>query len=330
MRIGIVGAGAWGTALAHVAADNGHDVILWARESAVVHEINSSGTNNAFLPGTHLDHHVKATHDGSDLQGSDIIINATPTQFVRATYGSLSDVESVLSGSIVVNVAKGIEIGTHERVSEIFRDLAPSMKHYCVLSGPSHAEEVIKDMPTTVVCACEDMRAAQIVQTALTTEAFRIYTTTDVIGVEICGALKNVIAIAAGIIDGAELGDNTKAALMTRGLTEMARLGEALGADKETFFGLAGMGDLIVTAGSRHSRNRFVGEEVGRGRSIEEIMGSMTAIAEGVPTTKAALELAAEVHVELPITAKIAAILFDGEDPHTAIRELMLRPVKPE
>jgi len=329
MRIGIVGSGAWGSALAHVAAENGHTVIMFAREPEVVHDINTNGTNSHYLPGSGLGEGVTATSHLSDLQGCEIVVNATPTQYVRTTFESPA-ASGLLTNAILVNVAKGIELGTHELVSQIFAEVAPSMKTYAVLSGPSHAEEVIEDMPTTVVCACEDIQAGRIVQGAFSTETFRVYTTTDVVGVEICGALKNVIAIAAGIIDGAHLGDNTKAAVMTRGLAEISRLGQALGADKETFYGLAGMGDLIVTCGSQHSRNRFVGEQVGKGRSIDEVLGSMTAVAEGVPTTRSALEFAAEAGVELPITSKVAAILFEGEDPMTAIRELMLRPSKPE
>ncbi len=330
MRIGIVGSGAWGTALGHVAAENGHDVVMWAREPEVVADINEHDTNEMYLPGSTLGSNVHATSDFSELRGCTIIVNATPTQFIRGTYTAMSDLDEVLGGAIMVNVSKGIELKTHKRVSQIFSEIAPSIGTYAVLSGPSHAEEVIKDMPTTVVCACEDVAAAGLVQDAFSTESFRVYTTTDVVGVEICGSLKNVIAIAAGIIDGAQLGDNTKAAVMTRGLAEISRFGQAFGADKETFFGLAGMGDLIVTCGSLHSRNRHVGDEIGKGRTLEEVLASMTAVAEGVPTTESALELAAEVNVELPITEKVAAILFDGEDPMTAIRELMLRPHKAE
>jgi glycerol-3-phosphate dehydrogenase (NAD(P)+) len=185
-------------------------------------------------------------------------------------------------------------------------------------------------MPTTVVAASSDIAVAQIVQSALTTPAFRVYASDDVVGVEICGALKNVIAIAAGIVDGLGLGDNTKAALMTRGLAEIARLGVALGADQGTFYGLAGLGDLYVTCASQHSRNRSVGEQIGKGSSLDAILSTMSAVAEGVPTTTAALELASSVGIELPITQKVASILFHGEDPRSAIRDLMLRPVKSE
>ncbi|MBK9183126.1 MAG: NAD(P)-dependent glycerol-3-phosphate dehydrogenase [Ignavibacteria bacterium] len=325
MRIGIIGAGAWGTALASVAAENGHSIQLWAREPEVVHAITTTRSNEAFLPGSVLADSITATNTIRDLVGCEIILNATPTQHVRSTL-----IDEVVRGAIVVNVAKGIEIGTHLRVSEIVAQVAPSMTSYAVLSGPSHAEEVILRMPTTVVCASSDLNIARTVQTAFSTPAFRVYASDDVIGVEICGSLKNVIAIAAGIVDGLGLGDNTKAALITRGLAEMSRLGVALGADQLTFFGLAGLGDLYVTCASRHSRNRSVGEQIGKGASLTEILSSMNAIAEGVTTTKAALELAATVGIELPITQKVAQILFDGVDPRVAIRELMLRPNKSE
>lgn len=330
MRLGVIGGGAWGTALAHIAEEAGNVVVMYAREADVVEEINTLHRNERFLPGAQLGAGIRATASVEELRGCDLILNATPTQFVRSTLGLVAGHHSPLNGIPFANVAKGIELGTHKRVSEIVAEVLPLGGPYAVLSGPSHAEEVIRDMPTTVVCASEDRATAELVQLVFRTETFRVYTTDDVVGVEICGALKNVIAIAAGIIDGAELGDNTKAALMTRGLAEIARLGVALGADKDTFFGLAGMGDLIVTCGSQHSRNRFVGEQIGRGRSLDDIMASMSAVAEGVPTTKAALELAATVGVELPITEKVATILFDNEEPMQAIRELMVRPLRSE
>lgn len=333
MVIGIIGAGAWGTALSSVCTDAGHEAILLVHEPDVETEINTRHTNERFLPKAVLDSSVRATVNPSDLAACQLLINATPTQHVRSALRNaleLFNVENVKHRVPLVNVAKGIEVGTHLRISEIVHEVAPSQHLYAVLSGPSHAEEVIQRMPTTVVCASTDNAVAEFVQETLSTENFRIYTSTDVIGVEICGSLKNVIAIAAGIVDGVGLGDNTKAALITRGLAEIARLGVALGADIQTFYGLAGIGDLIVTCGSAHSRNRFVGEQIGKGLSIDEILGSMSAIAEGVPTTTAALELAHDVGVELPITQKVEDILYRKEDPIEAIRSLMLRPVKAE
>jgi len=325
MRIGIIGAGAWGTALASIAAENGHHVQIWARESQVVASINALHRNETFLPGAMLPETVVATMDIAQLAGSYLILNATPTQYVRTTVTN-----DVVRNAIVVNVAKGIEIGTHLRVSEILAQVAPSMSAYAVLSGPSHAEEVILRMPTTVVCASDAIEVARTIQLAFSTATFRVYSSDDVVGVEVCGALKNVIAIAAGIVDGLGLGDNTKAALITRGLAEIARLGVALGAEQQTFFGLAGLGDLFVTCASRHSRNRSVGEQIGKGASLTSILATMNAVAEGVSTTKAALELAESVGIELPITQKVAEILFDEVDPRKVIRELMLRPTKYE
>jgi len=325
-HVAVIGAGAWGTALAIVAATNQHRVTLWARESDVVSDVNSSHRNLRFLPDAELQSSIYATDDLASITDADIVIVAIPTQHIRATLTAAP----LLRNAIVVNVAKGIEIGTHLRVSEILGDLGLLGHSYTVLSGPSHAEEVVKSMPTTVVVASQDETAARVVQDVLSTDDFRVYTTDDVIGVEICGALKNVIAIASGVIDGLGMGDNTKAALITRGLAEIARLGVALGATPSTFYGLAGLGDLYVTCSSRHSRNRFVGEELGKGRSLDSILSSMTAVAEGVTTTRAALELAATVGVELPITEKIAGIMFSAEDPRDAIRELMTRPTKDE
>lgn len=325
MQIGIIGAGAWGTALASVVSENGHNVMLWAREQTIVDSICLSGTNESYLPGVRLTNLASATTLLNDLLGSEIIVIATPTQHIRSVVTN-----EILSGKLVVNVAKGIEIGTHLRVSEILTQIAPSMGSYAVLSGPSHAEEVILGMPTTVVCASSNAKHAELVQKVFSTSSFRVYSSEDVVGVEICGALKNVIAIAAGIVDGLGLGDNTKAALITRGLAEISRLGVALGADLQTFFGLAGLGDLFVTCASRHSRNRRVGEQIGRGITLDAILESMNAVAEGVPTTKAALELAATVGIELPITQKVAEVLWEGADSLQSIRELMLRPYKVE
>lgn len=325
MTVGILGSGAWGTAIACVAAQNQASVTMWAREAHVVEEINSRHSNETFLSGTTLPVSVRATSDQSDLAGCNVIINATPTQFVRSTF-----FDGLGEGAIVVNLAKGIERGTHLRVSEVIAHIAPSVASYVVLSGPSHAEEVVRNMPTTVVCAGRDREAVSIVQKLLMTPTFRVYASDDVVGVEIGGALKNVIAIAAGIVDGLGLGDNTKAALITRGLAEISRLGVALGADPQTLYGLAGLGDLFVTCTSRHSRNRAVGERIGRGETLDQILESMSAVAEGVPTTQAALELAAAVGVELPITERVAAILWHGADPDESVRRLMMRPARDE
>jgi glycerol-3-phosphate dehydrogenase (NAD(P)+) len=325
MTVGILGAGAWGTAIAHVVSQNCPLVLLWARETEVVDEINTRHTNEQFLPGAQLADSVQATTDLTELAGLDVIINATPTQFVRSTLTN-----DLCRGAVVVNLAKGIERGTHLRVSEVVEHIAPSRRSYVVLSGPSHAEEVVRGMPTTVVCAGRDKDVVADIQRLMMRPTFRVYASDDVVGVEIGGALKNVIAIAAGIVDGLGMGDNTKAALITRGLAEITRLGFALGADPQTFFGLAGLGDLFVTCTSRHSRNRAVGERIGRGETLDQILETMSAVAEGVPTTQAALELAAAVGVELPITERVADILWNNANAEQAVRMLMMRPARDE
>ncbi len=325
MTVGVLGAGAWGTAIASVVAQNCPSVLLWAREPDVVNEINSRHTNERFLPGACLPDSVRATTKVAELSGLDVIINATPTQFVRSTITN-----DLCRDAVVVNLAKGIERGTHLRVSEVVEHIAPSKRSYVVVSGPSHAEEVVRGMPTTVVCAGRDKDVVASIQRLMMLPTFRVYASDDVVGVEIGGALKNVIAIAAGIVDGLGMGDNTKAALITRGLAEITRLGVALGADPQTFFGLAGLGDLFVTCTSRHSRNRAVGERIGRGETLEQILKTMSAVAEGVPTTQAALELAAAVGLELPITERVADILWNNADAEQAVRMLMMRPARDE
>ncbi|MCO6465865.1 MAG: NAD(P)-dependent glycerol-3-phosphate dehydrogenase [Bradyrhizobiaceae bacterium] len=329
MRIGVIGAGAWGTALATVAVEGNHEVLMWAREAEVVESVRHTHVNTVYLADVPLPPSLGVTNDLHDLANCEVIIHATPTQFARRV---LTDAQAagVLANATLVTAAKGVELVTHKLLHEIVAEVAPGVGEFVVLSGPSHAEEVVRRMPTTVVCASLNLEAATKVQSLLHTEFFRVYTSTDVTGVEICGALKNVIAIAAGIVDGAGMGDNTKAALMTRGLAEIARLGAALNAERQTFYGLAGMGDLIVTAGSKHSRNRYVGEQVGKGRRLDDVLASMTSVAEGVTTTTAALELAAAHNVELPIIEQVGKVLFHGANPLESIRELMMRPLTHE
>jgi glycerol-3-phosphate dehydrogenase (NAD(P)+) len=324
MHIGIVGAGAWGTALAAIAAKNNHDVLMWAVEPSVVADINNNHKNDEYLSGAVLPPTVRASSVLSHVVTNRLVINAIPTQHIRSVWQNVHPVER---GSILVNVSKGIEVGTHLRVSELFAALNVGFE-FVVLSGPSHAEEVVQFMPTTVVCAGND-QATVVVQEIFSHPTFRVYTSSDVVGVEICGALKNVVAIAAGVVDGLGLGDNTKAALITRGLREISKLGVALGANTSTFYGLAGLGDLYVTCSSKHSRNRAVGERIGKGESLNSIIASMHAVAEGVPTTTAALELASVVGVELPITQKMFDIM-QGADARSAINSLMMRPKRTE
>jgi glycerol-3-phosphate dehydrogenase (NAD(P)+) len=328
MNIAVLGAGGWGTALACLAADNGHRVVLWARHQHVADSINSSRENLDYLPGVRIPTGVEADVDPAVISAADMVISAIPTQYVRAV---LQSYRFPLRGKLIVNAAKGIERGTHLRISQVFRDvLGTPSDEYAVLSGPSHAEEVARGVPTTVVVASTSETAAEIVQRAMSTPTFRIYRSLDVVGVELGGALKNVIAIAAGIVDGLAMGDNTKAALVTRGLAEISRLGTELGANPLTFSGLSGLGDLFVTCTSRYSRNRLVGERIGRGESLDEILASMTMVAEGIATTISALELASDYGIEMPIAEQVYCILFEGKDPRAAITELMTRQMKRE
>ncbi len=328
-RIAIVGAGAWGSALACIAAENGHQVVLWGRRPEVVEEIRSQRTNRQYLPADiRLHSAIEPTTDVAQVNHAEIIVLAVPTQYIRPL---LQNYPFDLRDRLIVNVAKGIEIGTHRRISEILLEEAlVDLDHYVVLTGPSHAEEVCRRAPTTVVSASLDLRKAEIVQQIFSTPFFRVYTSHDVVGAEMGGALKNVIALAAGMVDGLRLGSNAKAALMTRGLAEMSRLGVAMGANPLTFSGLSGLGDLIVTCISQYSRNRRIGELIGTGLSLDEALRQIPGVAEGVSTVQAVKELATQYHIEMPISSEIYAILFQGKSPHQAITDLMTRDAKPE
>jgi glycerol-3-phosphate dehydrogenase (NAD(P)+) len=331
MRVSVLGAGSWGTTLAILLANNTHDVTLWSFRERYAEAIRATGENSAFLPGVRIPATVKVTSDlASAVQGSRVIVVAVPSQFIRSVVRSLDS--HSLNDMLVVNVAKGIENGTLMTVSELLRDTLPGIlpEQIVTLSGPSHAEEVSQQIPTTVVAACTDLSGAKTTQSVFMTPYFRVYVSSDLKGVELGGALKNVIAIAAGIIDGASLGDNTKAALMTRGIAEITRLGTAFGADPRTFGGLSGIGDLMVTCMSRHSRNRHVGMEIGKGRKLPDILSEMVMVAEGVATTRSAYELANKVGVEVPIVSEVYKILFEAKDPLVACRDLMTRDPKGE
>jgi glycerol-3-phosphate dehydrogenase (NAD(P)+) len=279
----------------------------------------------------HVPDTVAVTSDiAAAVDGAEMIVAAVPSQFLRSVMLQIADYP--FDRATVVNVAKGVENGTLLTMSEMLHDALPALppSHIATLSGPSHAEEVSRKIPTTVVAASLDMGTARKVQRVFMNPSFRVYGSNDIRGVEIGGSLKNVIAIAAGIIDGAELGDNTKAAVMTRGIAEIARVGVAMGAHVRTFSGLSGIGDLMVTCMSRHSRNRFVGVEIGKGRNLDDILGDMVMVAEGVATTQSAYELAARVGVEVPIIAEVHRILFEGKDPLVACHDLMTRDPKRE
>ncbi len=327
-EIGIIGAGGWGTAVSSVLVRNGFSPLLWAFEPETADEINTCHTNSVFLAGVPLPQEVRATNSIESLANADILVFAVPTQFVRRV---LETIPFDISRKIIINLAKGIEKVTHLRISEIFAmsGKVPS-ENYSTMTGPSHAEEVARQVPTTIVVASENHNNERTIRDSFSTDTFRVYSSDDVIGAEIGGALKNVIAIGAGIIDGLGLGDNTKAALITRGLAEISRLGIALGANPMTFSGLAGLGDLYVTCASRHSRNRHVGEQIGRGLSLEEILNETKMVAEGVATTQSAYELGQMNNIELPITEQVYKILFEGAQPKDAISDLMNRETKRE
>lgn len=330
MKVTVIGDGGWGTALALNLLANHHDVTLWGAFPDYIGEMRSSRQNRRFLPGVELPDTLKLESDlAKAVDKSAMCVFATPTQFLR---GVLKKFREIVADPrrIVVNVAKGIEIDTWLRISEIIEAELGKVR-FVALSGPSHAEEVSRRLPTLVTAASADAEAAQLVQQVFMNDRFRIYTSSDVVGVELGGALKNVMAIAAGVIDGMGLGDNPKAALMTRGISEMGKLGELLGGKASTFSGLSGIGDLIVTCTSGHSRNRHVGEELGRGKKLGDILKEMgMVVAEGVWTAKGAYALSRKVGAETPIIDEIYRVLYEDRDVKEAIHALMTRTAKSE
>jgi glycerol-3-phosphate dehydrogenase (NAD(P)+) len=331
MRIAVIGAGSWGTTLAILLANNSHHVTLWSYRQRDTEMIRATRENPAFLPGIRIPESIEPTSDlRAAVADQDMIVAAIPSQYLRSVMLPLKDCS--FHETVVVNVAKGIENGSLMTMSEVLHDTLPTVpsSNIVTLSGPSHAEEVSLKIPTAVVAASTDLEKSKIVQSTFMTPHFRVYASTDLRGVELGGSLKNVIAIAAGIIDGANLGDNTKAAVMTRGIAEITRVGVAMGAHVRTFSGLSGIGDLMVTCMSRHSRNRYVGVEIGKGRTLPDILAEMVMVAEGVATTQSAYELAQQVGVEVPIIAEVHKILFEGKDPLLACHDLMTRDPKGE
>jgi len=330
MKMTVLSDGGWGTALALTLRGNGHDVRLWGPFPDYLAEIRSRHENVRFLPGVPLPAELVIEADlARAVADAGLVVLAAPAQYLRGLLDKLRPV--MPAGALYVSVAKGIEVGSLLRMSELVRDRLGDAVRLTILSGPSHAEEVARQVPTAVVAASAVPADAVLAQTAFMNATFRVYTSDDVTGVELGGALKNVLALAAGMCDGLELGDNSKAALMTRGLAEMARLGKALGGRPETFFGLSGVGDLIVTCASRHSRNRRVGEALGRGQSLAEIerdLGGM--VAEGVPTAASAQALARRTGAETPLIDAVHAVLYEGKAPQAAARDLMMRTAKPE
>ncbi|MBP7569594.1 MAG: NAD(P)-dependent glycerol-3-phosphate dehydrogenase [Acidobacteria bacterium] len=327
--IGILGAGSWGTALAVHLARTGHQVRLWAREAEIVEQLRDRRENETFLPGIAVPPSVEPC-GGFDraLDGAGLVLVAVPSHGVRDVLRGAAPL--LPPGAVIVSVTKGLEPGTLLRPSEVIAQEAGRGHPVVVLSGPSFAREVARELPTAVCAASEDLAAAHLVQAEFRGRFFRLYTTPDVVGVEIGAALKNVIAIAAGVVEGLGLGHNAMAALITRGLTEISRLASALGARRETLAGLTGLGDLVLTCTGGLSRNRQVGIELGRGRPLDDILGHMKMVAEGVQTTAAALALGARVGIELPIAAQMAEVLSGRKSPRAAAEELMLRPQKGE
>ena len=328
MQTAIIGDGGWGTALGLVLHRNGHQVRLWGPFADYLEEVRRTGVNRKFLPGVTLPPDLEWTADrAAAVAGAEVIVLAMPSRFYRSVLESFAP---LLKGNPrIISVSKGLDKETHRRLTEIAEEVL-GRRPVAALSGPSHAEEVARGRPTAVAVACRDHSVAQELQQVFNHPTFRIYTTDDVVGVELGGALKNVIAVAAGISDGIGFGDNSKAALITRGLAEITRLGVARGSHPETFAGLSGLGDLIVTCASKLSRNRGVGERLGKGESMDAILASMEQVAEGVWTCRAALELANELGVEVPITEQVVAVVHDGLDPRAAVQNLMARDPKAE
>ncbi len=328
MKIMVLGSGGWGTALAIMLAKNNHDVTLWSFMQEEYENLARDRENKQFLSGVKFPENLKLTYDMSLANDAQLIVMATPSFAVASTAKKLC--EYIKKGTIVVNVSKGIDRESGKRLSEVIEDAVGSIADVAILSGPSHAEEVGREIPTTVVAASKKREVAETVQDVFMNEKFRVYITPDMIGVELGAALKNVIALCAGVCDGMGLGDNTKAALMTRGLTEMARLGVAVGGQSETFAGLAGIGDLIVTCTSMHSRNRRAGILIGEGATPEEAIKKIGAVVEGYYATQTGMMLAEKAGIEMPITQAAYDVLYNGKSPRDMMRSLMTRGKKSE
>lgn len=327
-RIAILGDGGWGTALGLLLVKQGASVRLWGPFPEYIERLRRERENKLFLPGVPLPESMHWTADRDEaVAGAEVVILASPSKYYRSVLESF--VGRLPAACALLSVSKGLDTATHRRLTEVAGEIL-GHKSVAVLSGPSHAEEVARGVPTAVVIACADQSRAQALQKIITSPQFRVYTSEDVVGVELGGALKNIMAIAAGVSDGLGFGDNTRAALMTRGLAEMTRLGCALGARLETFAGLSGLGDLIVTCASRLSRNHLVGERLGHGETLDQIVGSMRQVAEGVTTCAIARALARERGVRTPITDEVYAVLHEGRSPSQAMQALMARDTRPE
>jgi glycerol-3-phosphate dehydrogenase (NAD(P)+) len=327
-RVAVVGAGSWGTALANLLAQKGEQVVLWAYEKEVAEEVNARHRNDLFLPEAPLSEAIRATTDLKDaVKGAEVIVSAAPSHAVRPVMGAAAP--HLTRGVLVVSASKGLEPAGFKRMTEVLHEVLPGNERIVALSGPTFARVVYEGQPTLAVSA-GPAEAASAGQKMMSSGSFRVYTNDDPIGVELGGALKNVVAIAAGILEGMGIGSNTRAALLTRGLAEITRLGVAVGAKASTFAGLAGMGDLVLTATGPLSRNRSLGFELGKGTSLETIMGKRLSVAEGVGTARAAVALGDKVGVEMPIAREITRVLFEKKSPQQAIAGLMERELKSE
>lgn len=328
-KIAVLGAGSWGTTLAILLAKKGHEVSLWEYLKEQAERLVGERENRQFLPGVPIPREIFISSNLKEIaEAKKIILIVVPSQILRAVMEKLSKVKIPLK-TILVSATKGLEVGTNLRMSQIIKSYFPK-NGIAVLSGPSHAEEVSRGIPTTIVASAPTTKVAQEIQEVFTAPYFRVYTNSDTIGVELGGALKNIIAIASGMCDGLGLGDNSKAALMTRGIAEIARLGMAMGGRQGTFAGLSGIGDLITTCISRYSRNRGLGEKIAQGKNLAVAQKEIGMVTEGVPTTKSAYELAKKYKVEMPITEELYNVLFGGKDPKDAEFELMTRNTKRE
>lgn len=324
----MIGAGSWGTALSWLLSNNGHEVVVWSALTDEIEMFQKDHEHRSKLPGVILPESVTFTTDLKTAAAKkDLLVLAVPSPFTRSTARQLKDIAA--KGQIIVNVAKGIEENTLMTLSQIIEEEAPGAD-VAVLSGPSHAEEVGRGLPTTIVVGAKTKKTAELIQNIFMNPVFRVYTSPDVLGIELGAALKNVVALAAGIADGLGYGDNTKAALITRGITEIARLGTAMGGCFETFCGLSGIGDLIVTCASMHSRNRRAGILIGQGYTMEEAMKEVRMVVEGVYSAKAAMGLAKKYDISLPIIGQVNEVLFGGKPAADAVKELMLRDKKIE
>lgn len=326
MTISILGAGSWSTAIADLLAEK-EDVLMYARDQKLADSINKDHVNIKYFPDNKLRDNIKATTNLEEIFENKYIVNGIPTQQVRNVLNKSKDY--LKDDNIIINLSKGLELNSHKRISEIFKEYKENIS-YVALTGPSHAEEVILKMPTTVVSASSDKKLAEDIQKLFVRDYFRVYSSTDVIGAELGGAIKNILAFGIGMATGLGYGDNAKAALITRGIHEMTRFAMASGAEFETINGLCGIGDLIVTATSEHSRNNRAGRLVGEGLSIDEVSEKIKMVVEGIPTTKSVYELAKNKNIELPITNEIYNVLFKNKDCSESVKDLMMRDIKSE